>query len=265
MVVDFDPVIFSIGPVEIRWYAMMYVLGFLVGSQILIYLSRQGFLRLEKKKIDTYVSLLMLGMLIGARVFYVFIYNWPQYAQNPGDIIAVWKGGLSFHGGVFGMTLATYYYAKKNGLHFFEMTDSMALAGTIGLFFGRMGNFINGELYGRITDSPFGVIFKGAGPYPRHPSQLYEGLTEGLLLFIILWFLKKRVQYYGVISATFICGYGFFRYIVEFFRQPDPQLGYYFWGTTTMGQILCFLMIIIGIFFYLYARKVKLNVKREAC
>jgi phosphatidylglycerol:prolipoprotein diacylglycerol transferase len=150
----------------------------------------------------------------------------------------------------------------KFKLHFFQVSDCLALAGTPGLFLGRMGNFINGELYGRVTDSPFGMVFMKGGPYPRHPSQLYEGISEGILLWLILWMMHKRVKHYGYISAVFLGGYGFFRYVVEFFREPDAQLGYYFGGTTTMGQILCLIMIGLSVGMYLYAKKKAIPVAR---
>jgi phosphatidylglycerol:prolipoprotein diacylglycerol transferase len=174
------------------------------------------------------------------------------------DMLAVWKGGLSFHGAVFGMCMATWIFARKNNLHFFQIADCMAVAGSPGLFFGRMGNFINGELYGRVTDSWAGVVFPGAGVFPRHPSQLYEGFSEGILLFIILFVIHKRERFYGVASSVFLLGYGVFRFVVEFFREPDSQLGYYF-GYFTMGQILCFLMIVGSFVMLMYARKVNIK------
>lgn len=253
-----DPVIFSLGPLQVRWYGAMYVIGFLVGGAILKHLCDKKFWPLPKEAIDKYITWIIIGMFLGARIFYTFIYNWDYYSENLGDILAVWKGGLSFHGAVVGMCIATWLFAKKHNLHFFQIADSMALAGSPGLFFGRMGNFINGELYGRVTDSWAGVVFPGAGPFPRHPSQLYEGVLEGILLFFILYAVHKRERFYGVASSTFLLGYGVFRFIVEFFREPDSQLGYYF-GYFTMGQILCFLMIIGSFFMLMYAKKMNLK------
>lgn len=261
-----DPVIFSLPfkvfgrPMEVRWYGAMYFMGFFVGSMILTRLSRKGFLKFPEKEVDKYVFWLIIGMLIGARTFYVFIYNWDYYATHLSEIPAVMQGGLSFHGAVVGMCLVTWKFAKKWGLHFFHVGDAMAIAGTPGLFMGRMGNFINGELYGRVTDSPFGMIFKNGGPYPRHPSQLYEGISEGLILFCILYWMHKRVKHYGYISTVFLLGYGVFRYIVEFFREADAQLGYYFGRTTTMGQILCMFMILGSGLMFWYAKKKALPV-----
>jgi phosphatidylglycerol:prolipoprotein diacylglycerol transferase len=253
-----DPVIFSAGPLQVRWYGAMYVLGFVVGGFILKYLAGKKFWPLSKEEIDKYITWIILGMFVGARLAYVFIYNWDYYSVNFGDVFAVWKGGLSFHGAVFGMCFATWLFARKHDLHFFQIGDCMAIGGCPGLLFGRLGNFINGELYGRVTDSWAGVMFPEGGPFPRHPSQLYEGLLEGIVLFLILFVIHKRQRFYGVVSSVFLLGYGLFRFIVEFFREPDSQLGYYF-GVFTMGQILCFIMMTLSFFMLIYAKK--LNIK----
>lgn len=250
----FDPVIFSVGPLQVRWYGAMYVMGFVVGGFILKYLADKKFWPLPKEAIDKYITWLIIGMFLGARLFYVVLYNWEYYSQNLMDAFAVWKGGLSFHGAVVGMCLSTYIFARKNNLNFFQLADCLAVAGSPGLFFGRMGNFINGELYGRVTDSWAGIVFPGGGPFPRHPSQLYEGFSEGILLFFILFYLHRKQRIYGVVSAVFLLGYGTFRFIVEFFREPDVQLGYYF-GYFTMGQFLCVAMIVLSYFIFRLARK----------
>lgn len=250
-----DPIIFSLGPLQVRWYGAMYFLGFSLGSYILSKLSEKGFLKMPQKEVDRYVFWLIIGMLVGARLAYVFIYNWDYYSTRIMEIPMVMQGGLSFHGAVVGMCFTSWMFAKKHKLHFFHIGDALAIAGTPGLFLGRMGNFINGELYGRVTDSPFGMIFKNGGPYPRHPSQLYEGIFEGLVLFCILYALHKRVKFYGIISSVFVLGYGVFRYFIEFFREADAQLGYYFGKTTTMGQILCFIMILVSGVMFMYAKK----------
>ena len=250
-----DPIIFSLGPLQVRWYGAMYFVGFSLGSYILGKLSEKGFLKMPKEAVDKYVFWLIIGMLVGARLAYVFIYNWDYYSTRITEIPMVMQGGLSFHGAVVGMCFTSWMFARKYKLHFFHIGDALAIAGTPGLFFRRMGNFINGELFGRVTDSPFGMIFKNGGPYPRHPSQLYEGLFEGLVLFCILYFLHKRVKFYGVISSVFVLGYGVFRYFVEFFREADAQLGYYFGRTTTMGQILCMIMVLVSFAMFWYAKK----------
>ena len=175
------------------------------------------------------------------------------------DLLAVWKGGLSFHGALVGLLAGGFIFARQNKITWFEVMDSVALAGTPGLFFGRIGNFINGELYGRITNSKLGIIFPAGGPFPRHASQLYEAFLEGLLLFTILWLVKPRVKIYGIISGLFVSLYGIFRFSVEFFREPDSQLGYYF-GSITMGQILCFIMIAAGIGIIVYSKKKNITI-----
>ncbi len=252
---NIDPVIFDLGPLQIRWYGLMYVIGFLISGYILKVLVKKNFFKITEDKIDSLITHMILCMFIGARTFYVFIYNWDYYSKNLIDLLAVWKGGLSFHGALVGLIVGGYLFAKKNKLTFFEVMDSVALAGTQGLFFGRMGNFINGELYGRPTNSKFGMIFlQGGGPYPRHPSQLYEAFLEGILLSLLLWLIEKKTKTYGMVSAFFMIGYGVFRFIVEFFREPDSQLGYYL-GYITMGQILCFLMIAAGIGLFFYVKK----------
>lgn len=247
MVVQFDPVIFSIGPLAVRWYGLMYVVGFIISGFLLKVLSKKGFFPLPTTKIDSLITHMIIGMFLGARTAYVFIYNWDYYKDNLSELAMVWQGGLSFHGAIVGMVIGGYVFAKRNGLTLFQVMDNASLAGCQGLFFGRMGNFINGELYGRVTDSSVGMIFPAGGPYPRHPSQLYEGVLEGLVLTLILWLIYPKVKRYGVISAVFLIGYGTFRFIVEYFREADSQLGYYFGGTTTMGQILCLIMIFAGI------------------
>lgn len=254
----FDPVIFSLGPLQVRWYGAMYVIGFLIGGGILKYLTDKKFWPLPKEAIDKYVTMLIIGMFFGARLAYAFIYNWEYYSDNLSEVFAVWKGGLSFHGALVGMIIATYVFARKNNVNFFQISDCLAVAGGPGLLCGRIGNFINGELYGRVTDSWAGIVFPGGGPFPRHPSQLYEGLLEGIFLFAILFYLHKRQRFYGVVSFMFMMGYGTFRFIIEFFREPDVQLGYYL-GYFTMGQFLCVLMILSS--FVVLALALKANIK----
>lgn len=257
MVVNIDPVIFSIGPVQIRWYGLMYVVGFLLAGFLFKKLIERGFFKVGKEKIDSLITTIIICMFLGARFTYVFVYNWDYYSQNLTELFSVWQGGLSFHGAVLGIVVAGYIFARKNNISWAQVMDNISLCGAPALFFGRIGNFMNGELYGRVTDSPFGLIFPSGGPYPRHPSQLYEGVFEGLILSIILWVLMRKVKYYGIVGSVFLIGYGVFRYFIEFFREADAQLGYYFGGTTTMGQILCLLMILSG-FVYL-----KISISRK--
>ena len=255
MVVQIDPVIFSIGPLQVRWYALMYVIGFLIANYLLKYFSRKGVSKIPVEKVDSIITYSIVGMFLGSRITYVFIYNWDYYSKHFAEIIAVWKGGLSFHGAVIGMAIAFYLFARKNKLPYLHILDSACLVGSQGLFFGRMGNFINGELYGRVTDLPWGMIFPPGGPYPRHPSQLYEAICEGLVLFVLLYLFRKKMVRPGFLVSLFLMGYGMFRFLIEFVREADVQLGYYFAGHITMGQILCFLMLLSGAVLLIYISK----------
>lgn len=237
-----DPVFFSLGPIQVHWYGFMYVLSFVLGGLIVRYLAKEKFWLPPVDSIDKFITWLIVGMFLGARLAYVFVYNWEYFSANLGDIFSVWKGGLSFHGAIAGMCVSMWLFARSYNLHFFQISDCLAVAGTQGLIWGRIGNYINGELYGRVTDSWIGVSFPGGGPFPRHPSQLYEALMEGLVLSVLIFAIHRRQRFYGVASAAFLAGYGIFRFIIEFFREPDPQLGF-FLSHLTMGQILCLLMI----------------------
>ncbi|MFO8111985.1 MAG: prolipoprotein diacylglyceryl transferase, partial [Desulfosalsimonadaceae bacterium] len=184
-----DPVIFEIGPLQVRWYGLMYIIGFACAYLILLYLSRRRVFRIDRNEIEDLLVYGIIGLLLGARVGYCLFYNLEFYLANPLKILAVWEGGLSFHGGLIGLVIAGAVFARIRKKSFLMLVDMGAVAATPGLFFGRIGNFINGELYGRVTDVPWGMVFPGAGPYPRHPSQLYEALLEGLVLFAVLFFL----------------------------------------------------------------------------
>ncbi len=255
MAPNIDPVLIALGPIQIRWYGLMYVIGFLNGGFLLKILVKEGFLRVAKEKVDALITYALLFMFVGARLAYVFIYNWDYYQNNFSELFSVWKGGLSFHGAIAGMAFGVFLFARKNKVPFLQVTDAAVIAGTQGVFFGRMGNFINHELWGRVTDVPWGMVFTNAGPFPRHPSQLYEAIMEGIILFIILWSLRKRFTIYGQATAVFFFGYAVFRFIVEFFREADSQLGYYLGGLLTMGQILCILQMLLGIGVFLYVKK----------
>ena len=250
---NLDPVIFSLGSFEIRWYGLMYVVGFILATWLGKRLVEKKFFQVAKNQVDTLATILFIGMFVGARGAYVFIYNWDYYSQNIGDIFFQ-RGGLSFHGAVLGIIAGVYIFSQRNKIPWLQTMDVVVLAATPGLFFGRLGNFINGELYGRRTDMWMGVIFPGGGPYPRHPSQLYEAVLEGLAMSVLLWMLVGRVRHYGYISLVSLLFYGISRFLVEFFREPDAQLGYYF-GWMTMGQILCSVMILGGVPLYLYVKR----------
>lgn len=258
-VVNFDPNIFKLGPIAVRWYGAMYVVGFILAGYILGKLVERGFFKVEKKKIDSLITTMMISMFVGARIFYVFVYNWKYYSNNLSEIPAIWQGGLSFHGAIIGLVVGSLIFARRNKIHFIQVLDNACVAGAPSLFFGRLGNFINGELYGRVTNSPIGMIFPSGGPYPRHPSQLYEGILEGLVTALILYFVMKKSKSYGYVTGAFLISYGIFRYFVEFFREADTQLGYFFGNTTTMGQILCILMVMAGTTTIFMIHKNKIN------
>ncbi len=240
-----DPVLARIGPLEIRWYGFMYLLGFAAAYFVIKSELRRKNGPIPPDRADDFLFYLIMGLLIGARVGYALFYNFDAYLAAPWEILIVWHGGMSFHGGLIGMVASGYIFTRARHVDFMSLADIGALAGPIGLMLGRIGNFINCELYGRVTTVPWGIIFPGAGPLPRHPSQLYESLFEGLILFIILWLLRKKTTKHGQILAAFLILYGIFRFLIEFFREPDPQLGFLFqW--LTMGQLLCAFMIILG-------------------
>lgn len=247
---DLSPIIFSLGPLGIRWYSLMYVLGFTFSYFVIRYMARRNQIKLEDRDIDNLIVASMLGVLLGARLFYVLFYNPRVYFANPIEILQYWKGGLSFHGGLVGVIVGGYLFAKKKKIRFFHLTDIMTIPVPLGLGFGRLGNFINGELYGRVTDVPWAVVFPGARDgQPRHPSQIYQSFLEGFCLFAILWFLKEKRLKDGTLGCVFLGGYGIFRFIVEYFRQPDAQLGFVFFKLS-MGQIFCFLMILAAVIMY---------------
>ena len=253
---EIDPVIFQIGPLAIRWYGLMYLLGFGSAYMLIRHLSRLRDLALTKDGVSDLLFYGVLGVVLGGRLGYVLFYNPAQYLSRPLEVFAVWQGGMSFHGGLIGVVIASVLFCWRRKLPILLAGDILVTSSTIGLGLGRIGNFINGELWGRVTDLPWGVIFPGAGHLPRHPSQLYEAALEGLLLFIILYLLHRRKVAEGVPFFCFFIGYGLFRFLVEFVRQPDAHLGF-LWGGATMGQLLSLPMILFGLAgcFYLYLQR----------
>lgn len=255
-----DPVAFSIGPLEIRWYSLAYITGILVG----LFLTKKFILKFKTdvsyKDIDDLLLYIILGIILGGRLGYTLFYNFEFYSDNPIEILKIWRGGMSFHGAVIGIIGFIILFSKIKNKRFFDITDIICLVSPIGIFFGRIANFINGELYGRTTKSIFGVIFPEAGINPRHPSQIYEAIFEGLILFIILNFLffnRELKNYRGSITGLFLFFYSLFRIPIEFFREPDIQLGYVF-SFFTMGQILCVPMFFLGIIIFLKSMKIKI-------
>ncbi len=252
---DIKPYLIKIGPVEVRWYGLMYLFGFISSYLLVRYQVKKKNLSINKELIDDLYLYLILGLILGARLGYVLFYNLSEYLKSPLEIFALWHGGMSFHGGLIGAILAGYLFSKKKKIDFWLFSDLVIVTAPIGLALGRIGNFINGELYGRITSVPWAMVFPSGGPVPRHPSQLYEALGEGIILFLILWFLKDRVKKTGYLTAFFRLFYGLIRFFLEFFREPDPQLGFVFYFFT-MGQLLCLAMIVFSAIIFFYRSKV---------
>lgn len=252
-----DPIALQLGPLAIRWYSLAYLAGILLGWW---YLKREHTRRpianLTPKAIDDMVMYAVIGIVGGGRLGYVLFYNAPYYLTHPVEAFYIWQGGMSFHGGMLGTILAFYLFCRKYKVRFLELMDVIAPAATIGLFFGRIANFINGELYGRVTDSPLGMVFPHGGELPRHPSQLYEAGLEGVVLFLLLTYLLKYTNTrskHGFIGGVFLVGYAVSRLIVENFREPDIQIGFLF-EMLTMGQLLSLPMLLLGL--YLVCRKI---------
>ncbi len=244
---DIDPVIFEIGPFALRWYALGYILGIVLGWRYLYRLIALGYDRIKRADIDDLIVAVTFGIILGGRLGYVLFYKGAHYLENPGEIFAVWKGGMSFHGGLIGSFLAVLLTARRKKIGLGQLTDICCCAAPIGIGLVRIANFINQELWGRPTDVPWAVRFRGVAD-ARHPSQLYEALLEGLLLFLVLFVAVRRPgmrRPAGRLTGLFLLGYGAARSFVELFREPDEHLGFLF-GGVTMGQILSLPMILIG-------------------
>ena len=256
---NFDPVMVAIGPFTIRWYALAYIVGILLG-----WLYARALIRAESfwggtapmtgLDFDDFVLWVTLGIILGGRTGYVIFYNPEHFAAHPTEIVQLWKGGMSFHGGFVGCVLAVVPFARQRGISILSLGDVTCAVATIGLFLGRLANFVNGELWGRPTDVPWAMVFPGGGPIPRHPSQLYEAALEGLVLFGVLWFSMRMgaLRRPGLVIGLFALGYGIARVICEFFREPDPQLGF-LWGGLTMGMLLSVPLMLTGIAFIVAA------------
>jgi len=247
---NFDPVAFQIMSFEIRWYSLAYILGIIIGwilcKKILIKNPDIN------QKFDDYITFLIIGIILGGRLGYVLFYNLNYYTSNIVDIFKIWQGGMSFHGGLLGIIIASILFAKKNNQDTFIYTDLVSLVAPIGIFFGRLANFVNSELYGKVTDVPWAVTFIQVDNLSRHPSQLYEAIFEGIILFVLLLYFKNKnyLERPGLISGLFLIFYSIFRFCIEFFRVPDEQIGYLIFNLS-MGQIISLIFIIIGtILFY---------------
>lgn len=245
-----DPVIFSIGPLSIRWYGLMYLIGFVAAY----WLAKKRLPKVgwSQEQLSDMLFWSFLGVILGGRVGYVLFYQFDFFLQEPLYLFKVWTGGMSFHGGLLGVILALYLFGRKYNIPFLQIGDFAAPLVPIGLGAGRLGNFINAELWGRTTDVSWGVIFPGAGPLPRHPSQLYEFALEGVVLFVVLWFYSAKPRPAGAVGGLFLAGYGAFRFFVEYFREPDEHIGLY-GDIISQGQILSAPMVIIGVAMIIFA------------
>ena len=242
---DINPVLLNLGPLEIRYYGLFYVIGFLITYFMLSYLAKRKQISISRDDIADLLLYVAIGMLIGSRLFYALVYNFGYYMESPLKVFAIWEGGLSFHGALLGIITSGYIFCKKKKFDFYTLADIIVIPASLALMLGRIGNFINGELYGRITNVPWAVKFPDAEGY-RHPSQLYEA-SKNLVMFIVLYGINGKNLPRGFMFWLFVTMYGSFRFLIEFFREPDPQLGYFF-NYFTMGQFLTFAMFLFGSF-----------------
>ena len=249
---DLNPILINFGFLEVRWYSLAYIFGILIGwwiaKKIILFKNINRTDIVDAKLFDDLINYIIISIILGGRLGYIVFYNFSYYFNNPLDILKIWQGGMSFHGALIGIILATYLFAKKTKVNFFFFLDIISSVAPVGIFFGRIANFINGELYGKPSNIFWSVIFPEVDKITRHPSQLYEALLEGIILLIILISVvyNKKTKT-GVVSALFMIFYGFFRIIAEQFREPDIQVGYLF-NLFTMGSVLSFSMILIGLF-----------------
>ena len=255
-----DPVAFTLGPVTVRWYGIAYVLGFICAALVIWRLAKRWRVRVNEDALLTIMVCAIIGIIVGGRLGYVLFYGNGAYLQNPLEIFALNHGGMSFHGGLIGALLSGIVAAKLTGIPYLTLADLGCVAAPLGLFFGRLANFINGELWGAPTDLPWGVVFGGAaGNFPRHPSQLYEAVLEGIVIFCVLFVLSRKLppRPRGTFLGIFLVMYGAFRFLVEFVREPDVQLGYLWGGWLTMGQLLSVPLIVVGVCVLIYAVRMK--------
>ncbi|WP_414829701.1 prolipoprotein diacylglyceryl transferase [Alteromonas sp. H39] len=247
---NIDPIIFSLGPLSVRWYGVMYLVGFI--AAYLLAHKRLENTNWSKEQLSDLLFWGFVGVIIGGRLGYVLFYQFGMFLENPLYLFKIWSGGMSFHGGLLGVLAALYWQSRRMKASFLEVGDFVAPLVPIGLGAGRIGNFLNAELWGRTTDVPWAIIFPGAGGEPRHPSQLYEFALEGVLLFVILWLYSAKPRPVGAVSGLFLLGYGSFRFIVEYFREPDAHIGLYQMGLS-QGQLLCLPMIVLGVWLIIRA------------
>ncbi len=245
---DIDPVAVQIGPLAIRWYSLAYIAGILLGWRYMRHLSRRWESPVTAEHLGDFVLWATFGIILGGRLGYVLFYNLNQYLAEPLQILVIWRGGMSFHGGLLGVIGVTWLFARRRSIPILAFSDLIACAAPIGLLLGRIANFVNGELYGRVTDVPWAMVFPAGGPAPRHPSQIYEALLEGLALFTVLAILAQSPRVYrrpGLLTGVFVAGYGLARFFIEFVREPDAQLGFIL-ASLTMGQALSVPLVLFG-------------------
>ncbi|NUY56754.1 prolipoprotein diacylglyceryl transferase [Salinivibrio sp. MA351] len=249
-----DPVLIELGPIAVRWYGLMYLLGFVFALWLANHRATKPNSGWNKEEVSDLLFAGFLGVVLGGRIGYVLFYQLDAFIADPLFLFKVWTGGMSFHGGLLGVITAMAWYARKTQRHFFTVADFIAPLVPFGLGAGRLGNFMNGELWGRVTDVPWAMVFPTGGPWPRHPSQLYEFALEGVALFVILNMYIKKPRPMGAVSGLFLAGYGTFRFTVEYFREPDAHLGL-FGDLLSMGQLLSLPMIVAGALMILWAYK----------
>lgn len=242
---EIDPVFLRLGPLQFRWYGLMYVISFIISYFVIRSELRRKKLPIDSEGLADMIFYMALGVVLGGRLGYILFYDLSSYISNPVKMLYIWEGGMSFHGGLIGVASAGFLFARSRGINFMDIADLAAVAAPIGLGLGRIGNFINGELYGRPTSMPWGMVFPEGGGLPRHPSQLYESFLEGVLLYLIVRYISRRVKARGAAAAAFVAGYGLFRSFVELFRQPDSQLGL-FYNFISMGQMLSLPLFLAG-------------------
>ena len=251
---NIDPIAFSIGPLAVRWYGLMYLAGFAIGWWLGVRRINRSLAPITRQQLDDLLFLVVLGVILGGRLGYVLFYKPGYYFSHPIEILYIWQGGMSFHGGLLGVMLAMTFAARKHRVDWLRLMDFIAPLIPPGIAAGRMGNFINGELPGRVTDVPWGMVFRGVGDPPRHPSQLYQFALEGVVLFCVLWWFSSKPRPRGQVSAMFLLGYGALRFVSEFFREPDAFIGFLALGFT-MGQWLCLAMIAGGAALFAWSRR----------
>lgn len=244
---EIQSIAFKIGPFAVHWYGLMYLIGFVLAWLLAVWRTKSHRADWSIEQISDLLFYVALGVILGGRIGYVIFYNLPYYWQHPLEAVEIWHGGMSFHGGLIGVLISLYWASRRLKKSIWDLTDFIAPLIPIGLAAGRIGNFINQELWGRVTTVPWGMVFPQAGLLPRHPSQLYEFALEGVVLFIILWWFSAKPRPKFAVSALFLLGYGSMRFFAEFFRQPDPQYGFIAFGWLTMGQLLCMPMIVTGL------------------